>query len=289
MLAKIITKKLNYRIIDYLVDKVGIVTSIAKAIKSKKANVSKALRELEGEGIVVKDIIGRSHSYSFNYSHPEAKEIIKFVLMNRANELSTKLDNLPKFMDAYLRLTLKGNYLGLIVFGSALTGNYKDIDIFVILNKLENKDKVIESVKLINNKISPIVGTKKELRKGAINQDALYKNIIGGVPFGCLDFIFNPRYGVFFLKREDIEERFIIGYREIQSCRRFKDDKIYLKNHLKKGIFDIIYALLNYKNIIARNDKEAEQFFKKIFKCRVPTTIKQAELFAERMKKVIFY
>ena len=289
MLAKIITKKLNYRIIDYLLDKQDIVTSIARNIKSKKANVSKALRELEKENIVLKEIIGKSHSYRFNGLHPEAKEIIKFFLINRANKLNTRLRDLPKFIDAYLRSVLKNDYLGLIVFGSALTGKYRDIDIFVISNELKNRDKIIEDLKSINIKISPIIGTKKELKKGCISNDALYMNIINGVLFGCLDFIINLRYGYLFLKRKDIEERFIIGYREIQSCKKFKDDKIYVKNHLEKGIFDIIYALLNYEQIIARNDREAEQLFKKIFKYKIPTTLKQAELFAEKIRKVVFY
>ena len=60
MLAKIITKKLNYRIINYLIDREDTVTSIARNIGSKKANVSKALRELEEKNIVVKEIIGKS-------------------------------------------------------------------------------------------------------------------------------------------------------------------------------------------------------------------------------------
>lgn len=289
MLAKIITKKLHYKIMDYLLDKENTVTSTAKDIKSKKANVSATLRELEKKNIVVKEIIGRSHKYKLNYLHPEAKEIIKFLLINRANELNNKLKNLPKFINAYLKLILGQDYAGLIVFGSVLTGEYKDIDIFVIMNKLRSKNQIIENLVLTNKKISPVIGTKKELKEGFEDNDALYLNIINGVAFGCLDFIVNLRCKSFFSKRKDVEERYLIGYREILSCKKFKDDKIYIKNHLEKGIFDIIYALLTYKQVKARNDREAEQLFGQIFKQTVPKTLKQADIFAQKMKKVIFY
>ena len=289
MLAKIITKKLNYRIINYLIDREDTVTSIARNIGSKKANVSKSLRELEEKNIVVKEIIGKSHRYSLNYLHPEAKEIIKVFLIDKGNELNNNLGCLPKFIDSYLRLALKENYKGLIIFGSALTNKYQDIDAFVLLDKIKGKEIIQETLKSINNKISPLIGTEKELQLGLDNNDSLYLNIVSGIPFGCLDKIINLRYKSNFLKRKDIEERFIIGFREIQSCKRFKDDKIYLKNHLERGVFDIVYALLSYKQATARNDREARQLFKKIYKHTIPTTLKQAELFAENMKKVIFY
>ena len=289
MLAKIITKKLNYRIIDYLLDNKDTVTSIADNINSKKANVSKTLRELEKNNLVVKKIMGRSHIYNLNYLHPESREIINFLLTNRANKLNTKLENMPRFIDSYLKVALKGNYLGLIVFGSSITEKYNDIDIFIVLNKLENIGKITENLKSINKKISPIIGTKKELENGIDNNDSLYLNIVHGIPFSCLNHTINLRYKNTILKRKDIEERYIIGYREIQSCEKFKDDKTYIKNHLEKGIFDIIYALLSYKQLTARNDIEAKQLFKKIFKCSLPTTLNQAGLFAENMKKVIFY
>ncbi len=289
MLAKIITKKLNYRIIDHILDRENTVTLIARDVKSKKANVSKALRELEEKNIVVKEIIGRSHRYKLNYLHPEAKEIIRFLLVNRSNELNDKLNNLFKFIDAYLKSILKHDYTGLIVFGSVLTGKYRDIDIFVIADKLKSKNRIIENLKSINKKISPVIGIKEELEKGFENNDALYTNIIKGMPFGCLDFIINLRYKYLFLKRKDIEERYLIGYREISSCKKFENDKIYLKSHLRKGIFDMVYALLDYKQAAARNDREAEQLFEEIFKYKIPMTLKQAELFAKKMKKVIFY
>ena len=119
MLAKIITKKLNYRIVDFLLDNEGTVTSIAQSIGSKKANVSNTVRELEEHEIVVKEVVGKSHKYRLNYLHPDAKEIVGFLLMNKSNELNSRLENLPKFVDSYLRLVLREDYSGLIVFGSA--------------------------------------------------------------------------------------------------------------------------------------------------------------------------
>lgn len=289
MLAKIITKTLNNRIIDYLLNKQDTVTSVAKNIKSKKSNVSKILKKLYEENIVTKEIIGKSHCYNFNYLHPEAKEIINFLFINRANQLNTRLKNLPKFIDAYLKSILKNNYIGLIIFGSALTEKYKDIDIFIIVNKSRRKKQIIKNLRLINEKLSPIIGTKKELEEGFKNNDLLYLNIINGISFNCLDIITDIKYKYVFLKRKDIEERFVIGYREILNCKKFKDDKQYIKIHLEKGIFDIIYSTLNYKQTLARNDREAELLFKKTFKHKLPKSLKQAELFIDKMKGVIFY
>ncbi|MFH1323736.1 MAG: helix-turn-helix domain-containing protein [Nanoarchaeota archaeon] len=289
MLLKIITKKLNYRIMGYLIDREGTVTTIAKDTGNQKENVSKALRELEGRELVVKEIIGRSHKYSLNCLHPEANEIIKLLLINQANELNVNLEGLPKFIDAYLKMVLKEDYSGLIVFGSALTYKYRDIDIFIITSRLKSKDIIIKNLKEINAGISPIIGAEKELEGGFKNNDSLYANIVNGIPFGCLDFVISLRFGQYLRKRKDIEERYLIGYREIQSCKEFKDDKRYIKNHLEKGIFDIAYALLNYKQMPARNDSEAKQFFKKVFKRSLPSTLKQAGIFAEKMRNVIFY
>ena len=289
MLLKTITKKLNYRIMDYLIDREGTVTSIAKGTGNKKENASKALRELENKELVVKEVIGRSHKYSLNCLHPEAKEIIKLFLVNRANRLNAKLESLPKFIDAYLKLVLKEDYSGLIVFGSALAGKYNDIDVFIITSQPKRNEAIIQNLKEINANISPIIGAEKELEDGFKDNDSLYSNIVNGVPFGCLDFAISLRFRQYFLKRKDIEERYLIGYREIQSCKKFSDDKVYIKNHLEKGVFDIAYALLNYKRMSARNDSEVKQFFKKVFKLSLPATLKQAETFAEKMKRVVFY
>ena len=107
----------------------------------------------------------------------------------------------------------------------------------------------------------------------------LYKNILEGIAFG-LDII-SIKYQDISFKKEDIKERFILGYREILSCLEFKE-KSYQKIHFEKGIMDMIYAILNYFDLAPRNDKEAISLFKINLKNQKPKTIKEAVSLAHK-------
>ena len=292
MLSKMLTireKNIKFRILSYLYDNENNVTNIAKAIKSQKANVSRTINELRKSGLVRKEVIGRSHKYKLNLLNPSVRDLIEIIIKNRIDAFDKKLNCMPSFLNSYLNVILKNNYKGCIFFGSALTNKYKDIDVFIMAKNLKNKEEITKKIKSFNTKIAPLFGARKELEKGFINHDMLYLNIINGLPFSCLNFIINLKYKEYFLRRKDIEERFIIGYREIQSCKEFKDDKIYIKNHLKKGILDMVYSVLNYLEFTPKNDYEALKLFRKNFKLLISyKNIKKSENLAKKLWKVIF-
>ncbi|MBL7148129.1 MAG: helix-turn-helix transcriptional regulator [Nanoarchaeota archaeon] len=274
MLSKMI-KTINWRILTYLIEKgEASLSDIARETKTTKANTFYGLKDLVSLDIVRKTIKGRTHLYRFNILYPYSKNILNIIMEERQINYNKKLNNLPIILHSFLVTSLKKNYQGCIFFGSSLEDKYKDIDVFIILKNSKNIKEIEKKLKLINNKISPIFGSEKELKSGIKNQDMLYNNIIGCVSFG-FD-VSTIKYEDLFLRKQDIKERFIIGYREILSCLEFKE-KEYVKTHLDRGIMDIIYAILNYFDFFPKNDKEAINLFKNNLKELKPKTIKKAE------------
>lgn len=274
MLSKII-KKINWRILTFLIEKgEASLSDIARKTKTTKANTFYGLKDLVSLDIARKTIKGRTHIYRFNLLNSYSKNIINIIMEERQSNYNKKLNNLPIILHSFLVTSLKRNYQGCIFFGSSLEDKYKDIDVFIILKNSKNIKALEKKLKLINNKISPIFGSEKELKNGIKNQDMLYKNIIGGVPFG-FDMLM-IKYQNLFLRKQDIRERFIMGYREVLSCLEFKE-KEYVKTHLDRGIMDIIYSILNYFDLFPKNDKEAINLFKNNLKELKPKTIKETE------------
>src|SRR3989338_4717143 len=280
MLSKIITK-INIRILKIILEEKASLSEIARKSKTTKANVFHSLKGLEKEDLVRKEIRGRTHIYRFNYLHPLSRKIHTFFIEERKQEYNQKTNASPVLLNCLLENMLKKNYHGCIFFGSSLEEKYRygDIDVFImIIGAKKNilKNKIIK----INEKISPIFGTKKELERGIREADMLYKNIIKGIPFNCEDFILELNHRQVFLRKKDITERFVLGYREIESCLEFRE-KEYAAKHLERGTMDIIYAALNYFDLFPENDLQARKMFKKqfgfIFSTHTKEAIKEAE------------
>ena len=278
MLSKIVTG-INWRILAFLIERQASLSDIARETGTTKANTFHTLKKLDNYDMVRKIIQGRTHIYRFNFLHPQARDILNLAREEKAMIYNKKLQNLPIIIHTFLFQALKANYKGCIFFGSSINETFKDIDVFAILKEKKNTIEIEKKVKLINNKISVLFGSEEEFINGIRNQDMLYKNILDGISFG-LDII-SIKYQNAFLKKEDIKERFMIGYREILSCFEFKE-KTYQKIHLEKGIIDIIYAILNYFDLAPRNDKEAISLFKINLKNQKPKTIKEAVSLANK-------
>lgn len=262
MLLTTITK-VDRRVATILIEKEVSLSEIARESNTTKANVFNSLKRLKEKDLVRKVVRGRTHIYNFNYLNPQAKELIKHFLEEKKSQYNAKMNGLPKLLNLLLENMLGEKYQGCIFFGSSLRGKYNDIDIFILAD--ETKEKVLKiKVKEVNQNTSLIIGTKEELEKGAKEENMLYKNIIKGVPFGCEDFILELRQWQFFLRRRDITERFILGYREVLSCFEF-NEKSYLKRHLKKGTMDVAYAVLNYFDLFPKDDQQASIMFKDKF------------------------
>lgn len=265
-------------------DREASLSEIARDSNTSKANISRSLRMLERNDLVRKEIQGRTHLYRFNRLHSQTLEIEKQFLKKRKEAYNQKINGLPALLNLLLENILKDKYQGCIFFGSSLTSSFRDIDVFVMVKDVKN-DILVKEIKAINPKISPVIGTRKELELGFSQEDMLYKNISKGIAFNCEDFILTLRRKSFSLRRKDIQERFILGYREVLSCLEFSE-KGYTKKHLEKGIMDITYAALNYSDVFPENDSKAMKIFKKQFGFWFSNSAKTAKSQAEKLGAV---
>lgn len=283
MVSKLITNVVGRRIIGILLEKNASLSEISRESHTTKANVFHTLQELEKEDIVRKSVEGRTHLYRFNFLQPEAKRIMGLFLAETKKAYLQKMKGLPLLLHFLLENMLIDKYHGCIFFGSSVKERYNDIDVFVIAEGVK-QGSLQKEVKKVNDKISLIVGTLHELEKGINDEDQLYKNIIKGMPFGCESLVLELRQHKSFLRREDIVERFTLGYREILSCLEFTE-KEYVKTHIEKGIMDITYSTLNYLDIFPENDVEARKIFKRqigfVFSQNTSNAKEQAEKIAE--------
>lgn len=286
MLSKILTKN-NLKILISLLREEASLSDLARKTKITKARVFYSLKELKKGDIVRRKIRGKTHIYSFNFLHPQVKEILKAILLKKKTEYNTKLKALPALVDTFLSTSLKKKYQGCIFFGSSIEEEkFKDIDLFILLQDFKQKGELKNKLRLLDKRVSPILGTKKELKKGINSKDMLYLNIFEGLPFSCESFVLETKYYEHFLRRTDIQERFILGYREILSCVEFKETA-YTKKHLAKGIMDIIYATLNYFNLSPRNDAEAMKLFKEKIRLKPTGKVNEAIALANKLARLI--
>ncbi|MEK6858079.1 MAG: hypothetical protein AABX39_05825, partial [Nanoarchaeota archaeon] len=187
----------------------------------------------------------------------------------------------------FLKNVLKEKYFGSIFFGSSTDREkFNDIDVFILTQEIKQKSELIKKIKLIDSRISAIFGSREEIKAGVDEKDMLYRNILGGVPYSCEEFLQSLLYKDQLLREKDIRERFILGYREILSCIEFKE-KEYLDKHLDKGLMDVIYALLNYFDIFPKNDSEAKDFFMERFKIIMPATVKECLSLANKFGVIL--
>ena len=263
----------------FLVNAEASLSEIARKTKTTKANTFHSLKRLENLDLVRKTVRGKTHIYRFNFLHPMAEQIIGLMMEERRVGYAKKLNNIPPILHSFLLASLKAKYKGCIFFGSSIENKYNDIDVFVVLEKAGNEGEIGKKIKLIDSRLSPIFGTERELDAGAKNMDMLYNNIIDGISFG-LD-IARIKHKDLFLRKNDIRERFIIGYREILSCLEFHEME-YRKKHLEAGVMDFIYSILNYFDMFPKNDREALGLFNKQLKEQKPKTIKSAIVIMEK-------
>lgn len=245
-----LSRELNYRILEYLLDKEDNVTNIANAINSTKARVSIALNELEDRKLVAKRVFGRSHVYKLNKLSYGFREIVGIIIQQKAEKLNHKLENLPKIVDSYLRSILKKNYLLAIFFGSVISENeYKDIDVYIVLKKRYDKAAELKKrLMLLNNKVAPIFGTIDELNAGTKNKDSLYANILNGLPSSDISKFIELKYNEELLKRNDIQERYALALRELHLELSAES--------IERAMFDASYAALNCLGKEPKNDNE---------------------------------
>src|SRR3989344_7354017 len=149
MLSKIITR-INWRILSFLIEREVSLSGIARETRTTKANTFHALKKLESYDIVRKTIQGRTHVYRFNFLHPQAEYILNLASREKTITYNEKLQNIPIIVHTFLLQALKADYKGCIFFGSSVTEEFKDIDLFVILREKRNTSEIEKKIKLIN-------------------------------------------------------------------------------------------------------------------------------------------
>ncbi|MBI2146919.1 helix-turn-helix transcriptional regulator [Candidatus Woesearchaeota archaeon] len=283
MLLNKITK-VEWRLLQRLEEEPASLSALARVTGTTKANVFHALKSLEQQDLVRKNIQGRTHTYHFNPFHPSASLIVELIMEGKKEAFNKKLSNIPLLVHSFLQTTLQASYQGCIFFGSSISQDYHDIDIFIMVQDKSYQKELTKKLKFIEKKISPSYGTAKELYDGIKSQDMLYKNIASGIPYGTE--AITLRHCQRMLQKQDIRERFMLGYRELLSCMEF-NDKEYQKRHLDKGVMDILYAICNYFDMAPKNDVEAIKAYKAISKKGKPTRLDDALLMAKWYGKVL--
>lgn len=157
------------------------VREIARRINLTVPNVSRALKELEIEGIVISQQTGKSTPYSLNKKHYLANNVI---LPMFKKEMNSKKE-LVKFLKRKLSQPIES----FILFGSLARKQEEaisDIDmLFVIADKFDKKliEKEIlaqnaDIIYCFGNSISPIVMTISEFLSKTKKKDPLLSEIL---------------------------------------------------------------------------------------------------------------
>ena len=182
-LDTILGQRSKIRILRLLSFEQGQLTirGIAQKIGLTVPNVSRALRELEIEGIVISQQTGKAIPYSLNKKH----YLVNSVVLPMFKKETAIKKELVKFLKRRLDQPIES----FILFGSLARKQEKaisDIDIlFVIADKLDKKliEKEIlaqnaDIVYRFGNSISPIVMTISEFLTKTKKKDSLLSEIL---------------------------------------------------------------------------------------------------------------
>jgi len=182
-LDTILGQRSKIRILRLLSFEQGQLTirEIARRINLTVPNVSRALKELEIEGIVISRQIGKSTPYFLNKKH--------YLVNNVVLPMFKKEMNSKKELVKFLKRKLNQPIESFILFGSLARKQEKaisDIDmLFVIADKLDKKliEKEIlaqnaDIIYYFGNSISPVVMTISEFLTKAKKKDSLLSVIL---------------------------------------------------------------------------------------------------------------
>lgn len=180
---QIFGKKSKIKILRFFVlyKKEVTIRELSREIAITPPNVSKVLKELEKEGVIVSKKAGRSILHSLNRNHYLVKNIILPVFI--------KENQFKKTLAEILKTKLNFPIESIILFGSVARGEEKpksDIDLlFIISNKSNSadlEDKVLnlnnQIVKNFGNSISPLIIKTSEFKKKIVKNNKLIKSIL---------------------------------------------------------------------------------------------------------------
>ena len=186
-LDKILNSEIKTKLVRFMcrTDAEWSGRQIAKEIKVSPASCHKALRELNGQGVLLLRSIGKSFLYRMNKKNALVADILK--------PLYQAEDRIPQLLFGIIRKNLspgaKRSIVSLVVFGSIARKEEKarsDVDVLVVLTSGKDKNTVGREFDKINEKISPRFGNTispylqsiKEFRLKYKRKHPLVKNIL---------------------------------------------------------------------------------------------------------------
>ncbi|MCK4553451.1 nucleotidyltransferase domain-containing protein [Candidatus Parcubacteria bacterium] len=147
------------------------LNELSRILNADAGNLDKKLKELEKEGILLSEILGKERYYFLNKKYPLLKEIKKIYELKHGLEakLLSALKNLKKIKEAY-------------IFGSYAKGNFdpgSDVDILLIgdHSSIEAKKRILELQSQLQREFNIIDLTEAEYLKLKRSKDDFIKNI----------------------------------------------------------------------------------------------------------------
>ena len=159
---------------------------IAKEIGASPTTIHKALQELERERVLILHNIGKTHIYSLNQSHMLITDMLK-PLFEREEKILDGIISIIK--QGVSSSAIKKDVLSVVLFGSVNTGSdhsASDIDIAIVVDRLETRikaeqlfDEIADKIsKVYGNVLSPYINTKAEFKAKHRDGMAVIRSIL---------------------------------------------------------------------------------------------------------------
>lgn len=183
-LDNILGRKTELKILRLFVcykDELG-VREIAREIKIGPPNVSRALKVLEGSGVLISKIIGRSVVYKLNKGHYLVDEVIGPLFEKEKKIIRERLSD-------FIVKNIKFPFESIVLFGSVARGTENDdsdVDVLFVLKNIDILKKAEDDVLGLNNLasvffknfFSSTLLTRKDFTRRYKAGDKLINNIV---------------------------------------------------------------------------------------------------------------
>ena len=147
------------------------INELARILGFDPGNLSRKLQELEKEGILSSEFLGKQRYYFINKKYPLLKEIKKVFELKYGlgNLIASELKKIKGIKEAY-------------IFGSYANGNFEaesDIDVLIIGNHpvAAISKAILPIQEKIMREINTVDLTEKEIQKRKKNKDEFIINI----------------------------------------------------------------------------------------------------------------
>ena len=159
-IVDIINSKLKMRIIEFLLSHEAAMSEreIASIIKVSHMSINRIMPELSAINFVDCVRIGNTNQWNVNRKSYAYKIFSK--LIQSINSMKSPLEDLKKTL---LQGLSKNNIMKIVLFGSIAKGDEEegsDIDVFILVEKSKDKDKVESEIERLSNECYDLYGNR---------------------------------------------------------------------------------------------------------------------------------